>query len=288
MDLHKLRGFHSVARFGGFTAAARRLGLTQPTLSLQVKSLEAELRIQLLERDSRGVKLTPEGEALYERATRLFETESEIDTLFRDGSQFQPSTLSIATNQSVAAHILPPRLEVFTGRFPKVEVNIHNMRTADVLASVKGGLINIGMILIDPQDPGVFARDVLPYEMVLVTPRDHPLSRKRRVTLGDIARYPFISYTKDTETRRLIDEPFEDVRQKVSIRMALGSTDLIITYVGLGYGVSIIHDLNIDEANRVHLHVRPLKRYFKRQYIHLIWRSDEDLSSVARGFIDLF
>lgn len=288
MDLHKLRGFHSVARFGGFTAAARRLGLTQPTLSLQVKSLEAELGTQLLERGSRGVRLTPEGEVLYEKATRLFETESEIDDLFRDGLQFQPSTLSIATNQSVAAHILPPRLEVFTGRFPKVEVNIHNMRTADVLSSVKGGLINFGMILIDPQDPAFVARNVLPYEMVLVTPRDHPLSRKRRVTLGDIAKYPFISYTKDTETRQLIDQPFENVRQKVSVRMALGSTDLIITYVGLGYGVSIIHNLNIDEANRVSLYVRPLKRYFRRQHIHLIWRSDEDLSSVARAFVDLF
>jgi LysR family cys regulon transcriptional activator len=162
------------------------------------------------------------------------------------------------------------------------------MRTADVLSSVKGGLINFGMILIDPQDPAFVARNVLPYEMVLVTPRDHPLSRKRRVTLGDIARYPFISYTKDTETRQLIDQPFENVRQKVSVRMALGSTDLIITYVGLGYGVSIIHNLNIDEANRVSLYVRPLKRYFRRQHIHLIWRSDEDLSSVARAFVDLF
>lgn len=277
-----------MARFGGFTAAARRLRLTQPTLSLQVKSLETELGVQLLERDSRGVKLTPEGQVLYERATRLFETESEIDSLFRDRAKFQPSTLSIATNQSIAAHILPPRLEVFTGRFPKVEVNIHNMRTADVLSAVKDGAINFGMILINPQDPLVVARNVLPYDMVLVTPRDHPLSRKRRVTLGDIAQYPFISYTKDTETRQLIDQPFESVRQKVSVKMALGSTDLIITYVGLGYGISIIHDLNIDEANRVHLHVRPLKRYFKRQYIHLIWRSEEDLSAVARDFVELF
>ncbi len=277
-----------MARFVGFTAAAKRLRLTQPTLSLQVKSLETELGIQLLERDSRGVKLTPEGQVLYESATRLFETESEIDSLFRDRAKFQPSTLSIATNQSIAAHILPPRLEVFTGRFPKVEVNIHNMRTADVLSAVRDGAINFGMILINPQDPTLAARNVLPYEMVLVTPRDHPLSRKRRVTLGDIAQYPFISYTKDTETRQLIDQPFESVRQKVSVKMALGSTDLIITYVGLGYGISIIHNLNIDEANRVHLHVRPLKRYFKRQYIHLIWRSEEDLSAVAQDFVELF
>ena len=124
--------------------------------------------------------------------------------------------------------------------------------------------------------------------MVLVTPRDHDLSRRRRITLADVARHPFISYTKDTETRRLIDQPFERARQKVSIRMALGSTDLIIAYVSLGYGISIIHNLNIDEANRENLHVRPLKRYYSRQYIHLIYRHEEALSYAARAFTNLF
>ena len=79
MDLHKLKGFHAVARYGGFTSAARRLRLTQPTLSLQVKALEAELGTRLFERDPRGVKLTPEGELLYEKASRLLQTEAEID-----------------------------------------------------------------------------------------------------------------------------------------------------------------------------------------------------------------
>ena len=288
MDLHKLKGFHAVAQHGGFTAAARRLHLTQPTISLQVKSLENELGVQLLERDSRRVRLTQEGQVLFELATKLFETESQMDAVFQDGIRLQPATLSLATNQSVAAHILPPRLEVFTTRFPKVEINIHNLRTADILQSVKDGSIDVGIILIDPQEPGIAARQVLPYEMVLVTPRSHPLSRRRRVGLADIARYPFISYTRDTETRRLIDRPFEKERQKISVRMALGSTDLIITYVSLGYGISIIHNLNIDEANRENLHVRPLKRFYSREHIYLIYREAESLPYAAKAFMDLF
>lgn len=287
MDLHKLKGFHAVARYGGFTSAARRLRLTQPTLSLQVKALEAELGTRLFERDPRGVKLTPEGELLYEKASRLLQTEAEIDSLFRDHMRLGPARLAVATNQSIAAHILPVRLETFTTRFPTVEVNIHNMRTADILASVKDDSIDFGIILIDPQDPTLVARPVSPYEMVLVAPRTHPLSRKRRVSLADIATHPFISYTKDTETRQLIDQPFENDRLKISVRMALGSTDLIITYVGLGYGISIIHDLNIDEANREHLYVRPLRRYYRRQYIHVVYKSEEGLSRVSRAFLDL-
>jgi DNA-binding transcriptional LysR family regulator len=288
MDLHKLRGFHAVVAQGSFTRAARRLRLTQPTISLQVKALERELGTQLLDRATRRLSLTREGEALYELACRLFETEDEIDVLFRDRTRLEPARLTVATNQSVAAHILPPRLEQFADRFPKVEITIHNMRTGDILSSVRDGSTDLGIILIDPRLSGLTARRVLPYEMVLVTPREHPLQKRRHISLADIARYPFISYTKDTETRRLIDQPFEKVRQKISIRMALGSTDLIILYVSLGYGISIIHNLNIDEANRVHLHVRPLKRHFTRQYVHLIYRDQESLSAAARAFLELF
>jgi DNA-binding transcriptional LysR family regulator len=288
MDLHKLRGFHRVALDGSFTAAARRLGLTQPTLSLQVKALERELGAKLFERDSRHVVLTHEGDVLFRLAGQLFATEEEMEALFRQKTLLQPSRLTLATNQSIAAHILPSRLSVFTGRFPKVEINIHNLRTADILSAVLDGSVDVGIVLIDPKVSGLTARMVLPYEMVLVTPRGHPLSSRSRVTLGDIARHPFISYTKDTETRRLIDEPFNRARQQISIRMALGSTDLIILYVSLGYGVSIIHNLNIDEANRVHLHVRPLKRYYTRQYIHLVHREGDSISAAARAFLDLF
>ena len=288
MDLHKLKGFHAVVDCGSFTAAARRLHRTQPTISLQVKALERELGVTLLERSSRRVRPTRQGEMLYELACRLFETEAEIDTLFEDKTRLEAARLTIATNQSVAAHMLPPRLEAYTARFPKVEINIHNLRTADTLATVREGSTDLGVILIDPEEPSLTAKPVLPYEMVLVTPRDHPLSRRRRIRLADIAEHPFISYTQDTETRRLIDAPFEAERQKIAIRMALGSTDLIIKYVSLGYGVSIIHNLNIDEANRENLHVRALKRFYGREYVHLIYRDDESLSPAARAFINLF
>ena len=196
--------------------------------------------------------------------------------------------LVIATNQSVAAHILPPRLAVFTGRYPGAEITILNMRTGEILAGVAEGSIDIGAVLIDPHHPTLEAHPVLPYEMVLVTPRDHPLSRLRRIELSDIVLYPFISYTRDTETRQLIDRPFQSEKLKISVKMALGSTDLIIKYVSLGYGIAIIHNLNIDEANRENLHVRPMKTHFAKQYVHLIHRTGEPLAPAARAFMELF
>src|SRR5262245_37256619 len=150
MDLHKLRGFYSVVKHGGFTSAARRLRLTQPSVSLQVKSLEQEVGTQLLDRQSRRVVLTREGEVLYELAQRIFETEEEIDARFQGRGPLAAPRLTIATNQSVAAHILPPRLSVFTARYPGAEITILNLRTAEIAAGVADGSIDLGAVLIDP------------------------------------------------------------------------------------------------------------------------------------------
>ena len=288
MDLHKLRGFYHVVMHSGFTAAARRLHLTQPSISLQVKSLEEELGLILLDRRSRRVLLTREGELVYELAQRIFEAEAELETRFLGKGATAPPRLVVATNQSIASHILPPKLAEFASLYPGAEITVLNMRTAEVVSGVVEGRIHLGLVLIVPAHQGLEARPILPYSMVLITPRGHPLGSRRRITLADIARHPLISYTKDVETRQLIDRPFRDQKLKLSIAMALGSTDLIIKYVSLGHGIAIIHNLNIDDANRANLQVRPLDRYFSRQFIHCVHRRGEALPPAIRAFMNLF
>ena len=287
MDLNRLRGFFTVVKSGGFSEAARRLHLTQPAVSQQVRGLEKELGVQLLRR-ARPVTLTRAGEILYELAENIFAEVDRMSALFADLKANRSHLLNLAANQSTAMHILPGKLTLFTRRFPSVGIAIHNMRTGEIVEAVVDGTIDVGMVLIDPGRPDVAARPVIPYEMVLITPRDHPLAKQRQVTLADIARYPFISYTKATETRQLIDEPFRKNHQRIQIRMALGSTDLIIKYVAMGYGIAIVHNLNLARHPPDELAVRPLRRYFRPQHLHLIWRAQDKLEFPAREFVELF
>src|SRR5258706_6532199 len=108
------------------------------------------------------------------------------------------------------------------------------------------------------------------------------------VMVATTAVGPYSSCSNDRRTRQIIDRPFRNEKLKISVKMALGSTDLIIKSVSLGYGIAIIHNLNIDEANRENLHVRPLKGHFSRQYVHLVHRRGETLSPAARAFMELF
>lgn len=287
MDLTRLRGFYTVVRVGGFSEAARRLHLTQPAVSQQVRALEQELGVQLLRR-GRPVSLTREGELLYELAQKVFAEVDRIHAVFADLKTRRPAVLNLAANQSTAMHILPEKLTTFTKRFPSVEITIHTMRTREIVQAVMDGSIDVGMVLIDPQRPEIIARPAIPYEMVLITQRDHPLAKQRQVSLEDVARYPFISYTKATETRHLIDEPFRQRQLKIQVRMSLGSTDLIIRYVSLGYGIAIVHNLNLVRSQPKELAVRSLRRYYPPQHLRLIWRAEEPLDFPAREFVELF
>ncbi len=287
MDFSRLKGFFTVVRSGGFTQAARRLHLTQPTVSQQIKTLEQELGVKLLRR-VRPVTLTREGEILYELAENVFAEVDRIYEVFANLKTQSPAVLNIAANQATAMHILPEKLDRFAQRFPSVEIAIHNMRTGEIIEAVRQGQINVGLVLVDPMRNEIASRPVLPYEMVLIAPKDHPLAAKKKITLEDIAQHPFISYTKTTDTRKLIDEPFRKAHQKTQIKMALGSTDLIITYVALGYGISIVHNLNLLHGRPQSLVVRSLKQYFARQHLQLIWPAREELVFPVREFISLF
>ena len=287
MDFSRLKGFFTVVRSGGFTQAAKRLYLTQPTVSQQIKTLEDELGVKLFRR-ARPVTLTREGEILYELAENVFSEVDRIYEVFANLKKESPAVLNIAANQSTSMHVLPKKLEYFTQRFPSVEIAIHNMRTLEIIESVISGEINVGMVLVDPERTEISSRPVIPYEMVLITPEDHRLAAKRQITLEDIAKYPFISYTKTTDTRKLIDEPFRKAHQKTKIKMALGNTDLIITYVALGYGIAIVHNMNLAKNRPEGLAVRSLKRYFDPRNLHLIWKTGGETEFPTREFVSLF
>ena len=146
MDLTRLRGFYTVVRAGGFSEAARRLHLTQPAVSQQVRTLERELGVQLLRR-GRPVVLTREGEILYELAENVFTEVDRISAVFADLQRNTPTILNLAANQSTAMHILPEKLTFFTRRFPSVGIAIHNMRTAEIMEAVVDSTIDVGMVL---------------------------------------------------------------------------------------------------------------------------------------------
>ncbi len=287
MDLTRLRAFYTVAQTGSFTRAATRLHLTQPSISRQVKSLEKTLGVKLLERHPRRITITPEGDILLRHVEQLFDDVAAIESLFQDISKLRKTQLQLACNESTALHVLPPSLERFSRQHPYVELAIHTMRTAEIVASVRDASVDLGLTLGKPKREELTAIPIAPYEMVFITPAEHPLARKKRIALEDIADFPLISYTRNTETRTIIDRPFREKKLNLDIKMELGNTDLILKYVELGYGVALVHNLGLTSRSSRSLSVHSLRSYFDPEWVYLIYSKNHRLSRAAEAFLGM-
>lgn len=146
MDIKQLKYFYVIAEEGQITSAAKRLHLSQPPLSYQLKNLEDELGVKLVERGSRNIKLTDAGLILYKRAKQILSlTKSTVDEL-KDFNQGTQGTLSIGTVSSSGASLLDSRLSIFHDKYPFINFEIYEGNTYELLEALTKGIIEIAIV----------------------------------------------------------------------------------------------------------------------------------------------
>ena len=282
--LQQLRGFYYAAREKSITRAAEKLGLSQPSVSLQIQALEQDLKTQLFHRRGPRIQLTRDGETLLEMARSLVEG---MDSLEEDFSQRRDSptrgSLSIAAGGSTLQYILPPTIEKFVHEYPQIDLRLHNVTGKAGLALLRSGEMDlaVGPMLDTPSD--ILFHPVVIHEPTLITNLEHPLAQRKRIGLKDIAGYPLILPPRDQSTYRVVEMVFAEHSLPYEVRLEVGGYDVIKTYVKLGLGISIVmsHCLTGGEG----LFAASMRRYFPRRSYGLVLAKNRALSPAAETFI---
>ncbi len=291
MEWQQLLGFYQVAKTGSFTRAAEATFRTQSALSQQVRALEEELDCRLLERlGKRQLRLTPAGEKLLEFAQALL---TGFDTLKEELNEIKgqnQGVLSLAAPFTTLYHLLPESLRLYRRQFPNVDLTLLDRSQAAVIALVKTGEVDFGLALESLVPKDLAARRWQPVATVLMTPRDHPLTARKRVTLRQIARHPLILPPRGPEYagRRALDEHFHRLGLTPHIVMESANVELSALYVEMGLGVSfatLARDL--PALPRRNLAFLPLPGYFKPDHLAVVQRRDRVLSAYKKAFINL-
>lgn len=198
MELTTLKYFVTVAKELHFRRAAARLNITQAPLSAAIKKLEDELEVQLFERTSRTVKLTPAGtlflteaEAILQRTAAALNRMAEL----RSGSSGQ---LAIAYNETAFNTFLPQLLVMLRTRFSQIQFELREQETAEQLKNLRGGTIDIGFMRPYGFDlTGLEYRRIWQESYSLVMPQDHPLAARKTITASDLAGESIILFARD-------------------------------------------------------------------------------------------
>lgn len=179
--LAQLRAFAAVAEHLHFRDAAAAIGMSQPALSGAVSALEEALGVQLLERTTRKVLLSPAGERIAVRARAVLDA---MGGLLEEAEAVRaPFTgvLRLGVIPTVAPYLLPTVLGLFQRRYPRLDLQVHEEQTASLLEGLAGGRLDLLLLAVPLGVPGVTELPLFDEDFVLLTPREHPLAGRRDI-----------------------------------------------------------------------------------------------------------
>jgi DNA-binding transcriptional LysR family regulator len=241
-ELRLVRYFVAVAEELHFGRAARRLRMAQPGLSQQIRSLEQQLGVRLLDRTSRQVRLTPAGSLLLVEGRRLLaQAERTADQVRRAGLG-QVGRITVAAIGSATYDILPRLLREHRKRFPDVEVALREMSTPAQVQALRTGEIDIGLLRVPADTADLIVHSVREDRMALMIPEAHPLARKKRIALRALAREPLILFPTsprpswaDTVISACREAGFEPIVAQEAMESAT-----VVSFVAAGVGIAVV------------------------------------------------
>ena len=265
MDLRQLQQFVAVAEARSFRAAAERLFMAQPPLSVALRKLEDEVGTPLFERSARGVKLTVAGESALVVARRCLADAEEVVLAARTAADGKRGELSIGFTGSATFGLLPHTIRNFRQGFPGIRLRLQEMTNAELLSMVQVGQLDVGFVRIPASRPPEVQFEVLEKDVFCVAlPPDHPLAKKSAIALRDLADQEFIGYVPSavgglhaacSALLQAADVAPRITQEVVQVATAIG-------LVGSGIGVALVPAANTKyyAANVEYRRVRDLPK----------------------------
>jgi DNA-binding transcriptional LysR family regulator len=240
MDLRQLEVLRAIAETGSFTAAGRRLHLSQSAVSRHILMLEDEFKEPLFLRSGRRIQITPAGETLLQLSHRVFADIKETTSSILDTQKTLTGTLRLIGGMTVCLYVFPQLIKEFQQRYPGVEVRVSTGSTARLVRQLRSGVADLGLLTLPLEDPALATTPAISEELLLITPAGHRLTRAKQVKASELVRQPFILFESGSNTRRVIDEFF--IKEQIQPRVVseTENVEIIKSMVAAGLGISIV------------------------------------------------
>ena len=298
MNLHQFRFVQEAVRRNlNLTEAAKALHTSQPGVSKAIIELEEELGVEIFARHGKRLKRVTEPGNLVLKSIELILR--EVGNLKRIGEQYSAEdsgTLSIATTHTQARYVLPEKVAALRTAYPKVNISLHQGSPDQVARMLIDEVAEIG---IATESLAAYSELVtLPcyeWQHMLVLPSDHPLARKERITLEDVAQEPLITYHPSFTGRTKIDQAFATRKLEPRIALEAIDSDVIKTYVRLGLGVGIAAEMAVRDViedvaktgGKGGLVVRPAGNLFGQNVARVAFKRSAYLRNFVYTFAEL-
>lgn len=285
MELHQLRYFVAVAERRHFTQAAFELGVAQPSVSRQIRRLEAELATPLFQRGKGPVTLTQAGEALLPWAKRVLADVDGARSEVRDLAGLARGRLSVGATPSLTTVLLPRLLARFHADHPGVELVLHEAGSGVLLERLERGEIELALVILPVAEETFATTPLLREKLVLAVPRDHRFARRRSIAVADLRDVPLVMFREGYDLRAVTLSACQRAGFEPVFALEGGEMDGVLRMTAAGLGVAVVPSSVIERGGplvAVRIAEPPLERT-----VGVAHRRDWTLSPAAVRFAAL-
>lgn len=289
MNFQQLRIIReTVRRNYNLTEVANALYTSQSGVSKHIKDLEDELGVELFVRKGkRLLGLTEPGKELAVVVDRMLVDANNIRHIADQFAKRDQGSLTIATTHTQARYALPAIVSAFKKEFPRVHLALHQGSPQEIATLLLAGEADIGIATESlAQVPDLVTFPMYEWQHGIVVPDGHPLAKKKKLSLEDIAEYPVITYHEGFTGRARIDESFARAGVTPDVVLTALDADVIKTYVELGLGVGLIASVAFNPERDQGLKLLPSGGLFGSNVTRLAVRRGHYLRGYAWRFIN--
>jgi DNA-binding transcriptional LysR family regulator len=285
-SLNSLLVFHEVAKRRSFSKAAEELFISQPAVTKHIKELERKVGMGLIQRRRGGFALTEAGKILFKYTHKISSHLMDIENLLEDLKKDHQGILKIGTTESYSKGLMPKLLSGFQASCPFMKIALDVGNSEEIEKSLLVYKNYLVLIAVTKKTSRFESIPFLKEELVLIVSPNHPLVKRKTVSLKELERYPLIIRAKGSTTRRIILQAFKEVGIHPSLLIEAGSSEFIKQWVSEGKGVSIIVKRTVeDEERRKIIKTIPLleKLYLQVAFLYL---KEEKSNPAIKTFVN--
>jgi DNA-binding transcriptional LysR family regulator len=288
INLNQLRVFHEAARSGSFTGAAKKLFITQPAVTAQMKAFEEQCGLKLFKKKGRKLHLTDEGTALHEVVRKIFEYEREVEDVIEELKELKRGILRLGTSKAYARYFMPFLISAFRETYPHIKVSLDEGSSLDIMRSLLNLKNEVAVIAKVEENPAV---TLLPFKkdrLLLIVAPDHRLAGKKSVAVRDLTGDPMIMKEAGSGTRKQVNELFGKKGLIPNVLMETSNTEFIKQLVQRGEGISFLVEKAVAaEIRDKRLATVPLVGQTPFLDVSIAYLKDQRLSRPARAFVEM-
>jgi DNA-binding transcriptional LysR family regulator len=288
MNLNQLKIFYMAAKNGSLSAAAEELFITQPAVTKGIQRLQEFYEIKFVDHIGKKLVLTDAGEVLFETAEKIFELESQAEESIRDFQQCKKGHIRILSSESFGDYYLPQIIIPFSKAHPLVRISMNILPTELVVENTATLNNDIGFISYPVENKKLKVKEVLEDQLVIITPVNHPLTKKSQLKANDLNGQFIIMHERDSAPRRVIEDYVRKHKISVKIPLEMSSNRAIKRAVAEGIGIALISRKVANEQIQARqLKAIPLSDPSMNRKFYMVHHKDKYISESLQSFIDM-